>query len=80
MKKYKIKVTKELIKKLKPYWEQLEVLQCEYIGKVFQLEEKMSKEVGIKDLEFFMCDGEYVGIGNIDRTMKLIHGYQLEKE
>lgn len=75
-----IKIDKSLIKKLKPYWEELELLQWEYIGKVYQLEEKMSKEVGIKDLEFFMCDGEYVGIGNVDRTMKLIHQNQLEQE
>ena len=32
----------------------------------------MERETGIKGIEFFACDGDYVGVGNGDRTMKLI--------
>ena len=78
MKKYKIKITPELIKKLKPYWKELEELEGEFQIKVFNLENKMNKKLGIKGLEFFMCDGAYVGIGNIERTMKLIHSEELK--
>jgi len=73
-----IKVTKDIIEKLKPYWQEFELMQEEFIGKVYSLEQKMSKDIGIKDLEFFQCDGDYVGIGNVERTMRLIHIHELE--
>jgi hypothetical protein len=74
MKEYKIKKTKGLIKKLKPYWKELKKLEDGFLTKVIELEEKMQKEVGINDLEFFHTDDGYIGIGNIERTMELIHG------
>ena len=76
--KYKTKKTQKLIKQLKPYWKELEDLEGEFQIKVFQLENKMNEELGRKDLEFFMCDGAYVGIGDIGRDMKLIHREELE--
>ena len=76
----RIKVNKELIQQLKPYWQELEKIQNEYFGKIFKLEKKMSKKTGIKDLEFFMCDNYYCGIGNDDRTMRLIHSNELEEK
>ena len=78
--KKKIKVDKELIIKLKPYWNQLQNIENEFYRKVYKLEKEMSKEVGIKNLEFFMCDNSHVGIGNLDRTMRLIQRDELEKE
>jgi len=72
------KATAKLIKQLKPYWLELEMLHAIFDKKVFDLERIMNKELDRKDLEFFMSDGAYVGIGNIDRTMKLIHSEELE--
>ena len=77
-KEYKIKVDKKLIKKLQPYWEQAQEIESKCHEALFLLENKMSKDIGIKDLEFFRCDGEMCGIGNGARTMKLIHQHTLE--
>lgn len=80
-KEYKIKKTKELVEKLKPYWKELKKLDNLHRTLVYELEKKMEKETGIKDAEFFMVDNEYVGIGNAERTMELIHGHgELEDE
>jgi hypothetical protein len=78
MKKYKIKVDKNLLKKLKPYWKKLILMECEFIGRVSELEDEMSREFGIKYMEFFRSDNDYVGIGNADRTMRLIQREELE--
>lgn len=77
-KQYKIKVDKKLIKKLKPYWEKYHNIHDEFLGQLHDLEKEMSREVGIKDLEFFMCDGYYCGIGTFNREMRLIHDSELE--
>jgi hypothetical protein len=79
MQQNKIKVDKKLLKKLKPYWEKLVLMQCEFVGRVSELEDEMSREVGIKNLEFFQCDNEFVGIGNVNKTLKLISSYELER-
>ena len=75
----KIKVTKSLIKKLRPYWHEFELLHEEFLGKTYQLEQKMSKDLEINDLEFFQCDGDYCGIGNVNRTLPLILAEKLEE-
>lgn len=77
-KKYKIKVTPKLIKQLKPYWKQYKKIADNYYGQLNEIERKMSKKIGIEDLELFLCDGEVVGVGNYSRTMKLIRGEELE--
>jgi len=74
----RVKATEKLIKQLKPYWKELDDLEGEFQVKVYNLEGKMNKEIGRTDLEFFMCDGDYVGIGDIGRAMKLIHSQELE--
>ena len=61
-KEEKIKVDSKLLKKLKPYWENLVLMECEFLARVSELEDEISKELGIKYLEFFKSDGEYVGI------------------
>ena len=68
--KYRIKPPNRKI--LKKYWNALEILEGKYYEKISDLEKKMAKETGIKDICFFKCDGEYVGIGNEARTMKLV--------
>lgn len=80
MAKYKIKITKKLIKKLKPYWRELLEIERQHHNTVYRLEKRMEKEIGIKGIEFFQCDNEYIGIGNVVRTMPLIHDTKLERE
>lgn len=77
MKKYKIKVTKTLLKKLKPYWKEVQRLENDYYIKLTQLEENMSKKLKINNLEFIHCNG-IVGIGNVERTIRLIHDSELK--
>jgi len=79
MKTYKIKPTKKQLKIMKEAWEQLQKDEDTFSGLVMATEKWMEKETGIKGLEFFMCDNGYVGIGNADRTMKLIQREKLEK-
>jgi len=64
---YKIKKTKNLIKQLKPFWKKLKQLNTLHSTLIYELEKKMEKTTGIKEIEFFMCDNEYVGIGNSKR-------------
>jgi len=69
-KKYKTKAPNR--KTLKKYWKALEILESRHFKEIWDLEKKMAKETGIKDICFFSCDGDYVGIGNGSRTMKLV--------
>ena len=74
----KIKLKKTLIKKLKSYWKQLGELEDDFRNKVDILEKIMQENINIPGIEFFMVDGDYVGIGNATRTVKLIHSFELE--
>lgn len=76
-KKVKIKVTRKLLKQLKPFWRELQKIQGSYNIKIAELEEEMAKKTGIENLEFFFCDNEIVGIGNVERTIRLIHDTEL---
>jgi hypothetical protein len=71
MKKYTVKPPSK--KLLKRYWLVLESIENQFWGRLQGIEEVMEKETGIKGIEFFWCDNSIVGIGNMDRTMKLIH-------
>lgn len=71
---------KELIKKLKPYWKDLIELSDEYYEAIDKLEIKMQQEIGIEDLEIFLCEGNLAGIGNYSRTLKLICQSELEDD
>jgi len=75
--KYKIKPTKKQLKIIKAYWKRLRNLEDDFYDKLRILEYELEKKTGIKDIEFFKSDGEYVGVGNGSRTMKLIQ--ELEK-
>ena len=77
--KYKIKVTKKLLKQLKPFWRKLQKIQNIYNSKIVELEEEMVKKTGIKNIEFFFCDNDIVGIGNAERTMRLIRDREIEE-
>lgn len=75
---------KELVKKLKPFWEKREKLETEFRKKETKLEKEMNKKLntGIK-LEFFYSDGECCGIGaanfNDRKKFPLIHDSELRK-
>ena len=76
-KKYKIKVTKKLIEQLRPFWREFRKVQGRYDIKLRKLEEGMAKKTGIKNIEFFFCDNEIAGIGNVERTLPLIRDTDL---
>jgi hypothetical protein len=78
-KQYPIHPTKKQLEVMKHYWTILQIELSLYYAKVGKLERDMSKDVGIGDLWFFQCDNDFVGIGNIDRTMELIQREELEK-
>lgn len=77
----KIKITKQLKRTLKKYYERFSKVETLYYATVGNLEKQMEKETGIKGIEFFYCDGELAGIGtpSTPERMKLIHRSQLEK-
>ncbi len=75
----RIKITPKLLKILKAYTKLYNQIEDEFHKKRYKLEKQMEKETGIEDIEFFHCDGEFGGIGNVDRTMELIHRDKLEK-
>jgi hypothetical protein len=72
-KKYTTKLPSK--KLLKRYWLALESIENQFWGRLQGVEEVMEKETGIKGIEFIWCDNSIVGIGNSDRTMKLIQRY-----
>lgn len=76
-KKVKIKVTKKLLKQLRPFWRELQKIQDSHNIKIAELEEEMAKKTGVENIEFFFCDNEIVGIGNVERTMRLIRDTEL---
>jgi hypothetical protein len=79
MKIYSVKPTKKQLKAMKIWWAMFKKEQDKFYKEVQSLEIGMSDAVGINGLEFFMCDNEYVGIGNYDRTLKLLQKEYLEK-
>lgn len=72
--KWTVKPNETQMKSIKGYWHTLQLRTEDYLGEVKVIEDKMSEEAGIKGLEFFRSpdDGGYCGVGNADRTMKLI--------
>jgi hypothetical protein len=79
MMKYKLKPNKHQMGIIKEAWKQLQSDEHTFHRLVSTTEEWMQKETGIKDIEFFFNDGYYCGVGNVSRTMKLIHDSKLEK-
>jgi len=79
-KTYTLKPTEKQLKSMKIFWAMLKKEQDKFYKETSLLETAMSDAVGIEGLEFFLSDdGYYCGIGNIDRTMALIHEFELEK-
>ena len=93
--KYKVKITPKLLKVLKKYWKAYKILDEHYHWNLRCLEEKMEKETGIKDIEFFrsipkqcpfcrkelLIDPSVCGIGDYGLwAMPLIQREKLEKQ
>jgi len=79
--KYKIKPTEKQLGIIKLYWKMLCAEQDKLWLRIGELERAMSKETGIVDLEFIqdsMFGGEWIGVGNADRTMMLLQRKDLE--
>ena len=68
-----IKPTIKQLASIKQHWKKLKEAESEFIEKVMRIEISMEAATGIKGIEFLMIDNEYVGVGNTDRTMDLIH-------
>ncbi len=60
-------------KQAKKYFKMLQKIEDIFYAGIDKLENKMIKETGVKDLEFFWGDSNIVGIGNIDKTMELVY-------
>jgi hypothetical protein len=78
-KKYPIHPTKNQMEAMKLYWSMLQTEYSLFYARVGQLERDMSDAAKIDGLEFFQCDNDFVGVGNYDRTLKLIQREELEK-
>lgn len=74
----KIIPTKKQLIIMKEYWKRFKSVEDYYYRSIRELEKEMSKATEIKDLEFFFCDNDCAGIGNVMRTMRLIHREELE--
>jgi len=77
-KTYKIKPNKKQLGILKLYWDMFQVEQSRLWIRIGELEKEMSIQTGIEGIEFFQCDNDWVGIGQGNREMRLIHGEELE--
>ena len=83
MKKMNKKEIKKIIEKIKPFWEEYQKIEIDYLKKIRILEQKMNKKIKPKArLEFFYSDGACVGVGAEDyinrKWFPLIHDTELE--
>jgi len=78
-KKYPVKPTEKQLEIMKLYWAMLQTELSLFYGRVGHLERDMSDATKIDGLEFFQSDNDFVGVGNYDRTLKLIQREELEK-
>jgi hypothetical protein len=78
MNNYKINPNKKQLTLIKEYWKKFQSIVDCYNRSIDELEREMSKVTKIKDLEFFKCDGDAVGVGQYDRKMRLIQREELE--
>ena len=71
-KTYTIVPNKKQLKAIKGYWKLFCSTQDEFYAAVGRIENLMESETGIKGIEFIHTDMGWCGVGNADRTMKLI--------
>ena len=75
----KIRNTKFLRKKLLPFCDEFHEVWDEFFKKVMVIEEKMERVTKVEGIEFYSGGDDYVGVGNVDRTMPLIFFEDIEK-
>ncbi len=78
-KEHTVKPNSLQMKTIKKYYKIAEEAETRYIKKIANIECILEKITGIKDIEFFFCDGELAGVGNKARTMDLIPRKKLIK-
>ena len=73
MKMRRFKATEKQKDIFRKYLKKLTNIENAFGQSVHRLEQQMKKETGIEGVMFFQVDGEYVGIGDWDRSMQLFH-------
>ena len=71
--------SKKLFDQLVILWPEVELLQQKFYEELNVLEKKIRKQTGVDDLEIFCAEGIPVGIGDINRKMRLIHDDELRQ-
>jgi hypothetical protein len=61
------------------FWPAVELLEEKYWEEINKLEKGLEELTGIKDIIIFHSDGEIVGIGNMEKTIRLIHRHEIEE-
>lgn len=75
----KIKVTKKLLKQLHLYWPKVELVEDKYYKELLKMEKEIAELTGIKNIEIFAPEGEIIGVGNTNRTLRLIDRHEIEE-
>jgi hypothetical protein len=75
----KIKVTPKLLKQLQLYWPKVQLVVDKYWEEIAKMEKELEELTGINDIEIFHSDNDIVGIGNTERTLRLIHAHEIEE-
>jgi hypothetical protein len=71
--------SKKLFNQLVILWPEVELLQQKFYKELNIIEKKIRKQTGIDDLEIFCDEDIPVGIGDVNREMRLIHGDELRR-
>jgi hypothetical protein len=74
-----IKVTTKLVKQLHLFWPAVGLLEEKYWKEINKMEKELEELTGIKDILIFHSDDGIVGIGNLERTIRLIHRHEIEE-
>lgn len=78
-KQYKIKVTPKLLTEFKYAWKLVQHASNQYWDSIRQIEDSLEKSTGIS-CDIFHCDEDLVGIGEVNREMRLVTREELESE
>ena len=80
-KKYKLKPSRGQLKAMRKAWKDMQDFEGIFYQALGLIENNLAFKTGISDIEFVkdsMMGGEWIGIGNISRTMPLYQREQLE--
>jgi hypothetical protein len=77
--KKEIKVTPKLLKQLHMFWPKVQLIEEMYWKEINKAEKELEELTGITDILIFHSDGEIVGIGNAEKTIRLIHRHEIEE-